>query len=201
MRKLSKILTMTVVVLAVIAMSLNVNAATQKETLINYIREAHVVNGMMFEITNAQKNALTDYINTSISEETAQAVYNDLVSIENTIKNTGATNTSQISRDVREKVLAQAKATATKAGLTLNVDTRNNTFTLLKTNGEVLASGGYLSLVTNPGANPGSSNGGSSNGSTAGGNKLLYTGANYVVYALPVLAIVAVALVVKKRKA
>ncbi len=197
MRKLSKVLTMAVVVLAVIAMSLNVNAATQKETLINYIREAHVVNGMMFEITNAQKNALTDYVNTSISEETAQAVYNDLVSIENTIKNTGATNTSQISQEVRDKVLAQAKATATKAGLSLNVDTRNNTFSLLKSDGTVLASGGYLSLATNPGSGSGSSNGGTS----AGGSKLLYTGANYALYAVLALAIVAVAVIVKKRKA
>lgn len=199
MRKLSKVLTMAVVVLAVIAMSLNVNAATQKETLINYIREAHVVNGMMFEITNAQKNALTDYVNTSISEETAQAVYNDLVSIENTIKSTGATSTSQISKEVREKVLAQAKATATKAGLSLNVDTRNDTFTLIKSDGSVLASGGYLSLATNPGS--GSSNGGSSNGASAGGSKLLYTGANYALYAVLALAIVAVAVSVKKRKA
>ncbi len=197
MRKLSKVLTMAVVVLAVIAMSLNVNAATQKETLINYIREAHVVNGMMFEITNAQKNALTDYVNTSISEETAQAVYNDLVSIENTIKNTGATNTSQISKEVREKVLAQAKATATKAGLTLNVDTRTDTFTLIKSDGTVLASGGYTSLATNPGSGSGSSNGGTS----AGGSTLLYTGANYALYAVLALAIVAVAVIVKKRKA
>ncbi len=202
MRKLTKMLTMAIVVLAVITMSLNVNAATAKENLINYIRSAHVVNGILFEITNAQKNAITDYINTSIDDNVAQQVYNDLTSIETTIRDTGATNVSQISQPVREKILAQAKATAAKAGLTLNVDTKSNTFTLIKSDGNVLASGGYLGLATNPGSAPaGSGSGSNGSGSTTTGSKLLYTGANYLVYALPVLAIVAVALIVKKRKA
>ena len=194
MRKLSKILVMALVVLAVVTMSLNVNAATSKETLTNYIRNAHNVNGMLFELTNSQKNAVTDYIATSLDENTANAVYQDIVSIEQKIKNTGAANTSQISKQVKTEVLEKAKATAKKAGLTLNVNTKTKSFTLVKSDGKTLISGNYTSLVTNPGTNAGST-------TAASGKKLLYTGANYALYALPVLAIVAVAVVVKNGKA
>lgn len=196
MRKISKMLVMAIVVLAVVTMSLNVNAATSKETLTNYVRNAHNINGMLFELTNSQKNAVTDYIATSLDENTANSVYQDIVSIEQTIKNTGATNTSQISNSVKNEVLEKAKAVAKKAGLTLNVNTKTNSFTLVKSDGSTLISGDYTKLATNPGTNNGSST-----TATTSGKKLLYTGANYALYALPVLAIVAVAVVVKKRKA
>lgn len=194
MRKLSKMLIMALVVLAVVTMSLNVNAATSKENLTNYIRNVHNVNGMLFELTNSQKNAVTDYIATSLDENTANSVYQDIVSIEQKIKNTGAANTSQISKQVKTEVLEKAKATAKKAGLTLNVNTKSKSFTLVKSDGKTLISGNYTSLVTNPGTN-------TENKTATSGKKLLYTGANYALYALPVLAIVAVAVVVKKRKA
>ncbi len=194
MRKISKMLVMAIVVLALVTMSLNVSAATSKETLTNYIREAHNINGMLFELTNSQKNAVTDYVATSLDENTANEVYQDIISIEQTIRNTGATNTSQISKSVKTEVLEKAKATAKKAGLTLNVNTKSKSFTLVKEDGTTLISGSYTALVTNPGTN---------NGTSADGKTLLYTGANYAVYVLPVLAIVAVAVavIVKKRKA
>lgn len=195
MKKVSRILVMALVVLAVITMSLRVNAAEANNILVEYIRSAHNVNGMLIELTNSQKNAITDYVNT-LSESTASAVHADLVSMEQTLKNTGATNVSQISNSVKTSILNQAKATATKAGLTLNVNTKSNTFTLTKSNGETLASGSYTSLVTNPGSAPA---GTSNSGSASTGAKLLYTGANYAVFALPVIAIIAVAVIVKKR--
>lgn len=196
MKKVSKILVMAVVVLAVVTMSLNVNASSSKDILTEYIRAAHNVNGMLFELTNAQKNAITDYI-TTLSDETASSIHADLVSMENTIKATGATSTSQISTEVKTQVLNQAKATANKAGLTLSVNTSAKTFTLTKADGSTLASGTYTALATNPGAAPA---GGSGTGAAAStGSKLLYTGANYAVFALPVIAIIAVAVVVKKR--
>lgn len=197
MKKVSKILVMAFVVLAVVTMSLNVNAADSKNILTEYIREPHNVNGMLFELTNAQKNSITDYI-TTLSDETAASIHADLVSMENTIKNTGATKTSQISTEVRTQVLNQAKATATKAGLTLSVNTSAKTFTLTKADGSTLASGKYTVLATNPGTAPAGGSGAGA-GVASTGSKLLYTGANYAVFALPVLAIIAVAVVVKKR--
>lgn len=194
MKTLSKILVMAVVILAVVTMSVRVNAAEANNILMQYIRDAHNVNGMLFELTNSQKNAICDYVAT-LSEEQASAIHADLVAMEQTIKNTGATSTSKISNEVRTSVLNQAKATAAKAGLTLNVNTKDKSFTLTKSNGETLASGSYKTLATNPGT----ASGKATTTSTAKGSKLLYTGANYAVYALPVLAIVAVAVVVKKR--
>ncbi len=194
MKTLSKILVMAVVILAVVTMSVRVNAAEANDILMQYIRDAHNVNGMLFELTNSQKNAICDYVAT-LSAEQASAIHADLVAMEQTIKDTGATSTSKISNEVRTSVLNQAKATAAKAGLTLNVNTKDKSFTLTKSNGETLASGSYKTLATNPGT----ASGKTTTTSTAKGSKLLYTGANYAVYALPVLAIVAVAVVVKKR--
>lgn len=196
MKKVSKILVMAFVVLAVVTMSLSVNAAGSKDILTEYIRDPHNVNGMLFELKNAQKNSITDHI-TTLSDETASSIHADLVSMENTIRGTGATNTSQISKEVKTQILNQAKATANKAGLTLSVNTSTKTFTLTRADGSVLASGSYLALVTNPGAAP-AGNGGSGAAASTGA-KLLYTGSNYAVFALPVLAIIAVAVVVKKR--
>lgn len=193
MKKVSKLLVMAIVILAVITMSLSVNAAAANEILVEYIRDPHVVNGMLFELTNSQKNAITDYVNT-LDEATAAAVHADIVAMEQTIKNTGAKNTSQITKSVKTDILARAKDTATKAGLILNVNTSAKTFTLTKISGGTLASGSYTALATNPGTN--ASNVASSSNS---GAKLLYTGSNYIVYALPVLAIVAVAIIIKKR--
>lgn len=192
MKKVSKFLVMAFVVLAVVTMSLSVNAAASHDILIQYIREPHNVNGILFELTNSQKNAITDYINT-LDESTAAAVHADIVSMEETIRSTGAKSTSQISKSVKTDILARAKDTATKAGLTLTVNTNTRTFTLTKANNEVLASGSYISLATNPGTSSGNT------ASSSTGAKLLYTGANYLVYAVPVLAIVAVAIIVKKR--
>ncbi len=197
MRKLSKLLVMAVVVLLLITMSVYSNAAEAHNILIEYVRDAHNVNGMIFELTNSQKNAITDYINT-LDEATVSAIHADLVSMEQTIKNTGATSTSAISKEVKTDILERAKATATKAGLTLTVNTSTKTFTLTKSNGDVLASGRYTALATNPGTASGSASS-TGTGVVTSGSKLLYTGANYALVALPVLAIVAVAIVVKKR--
>ena len=58
MSKISKLLVMALVVLAVITMSLNVNAGTKELT--EYVTNYHVINGMMFELTNSQKTAIRD---------------------------------------------------------------------------------------------------------------------------------------------
>ena len=113
MRKVSKILVMAIVVLAVITMSLNVNAATANENLTNYIKASHNVNGMVFELTNSQKNSLVNYVKT-LDEKTAETVYSDIISIEETIKNTGAKNVSEISETVKSEILEKATETAKK---------------------------------------------------------------------------------------
>ena len=195
MRKVSKILVMAIVVLAVITMSLNVNAATANENLTNYIKASHNVNGMLFELTNSQKNSLVNYVKT-LDEKTAETVYSDIISIEETIKNTGAKNVSEISETVKSEILEKATETAKKAGLTLTVNTKTNTFKLVKSSGEVLISGNYTTILKSSGTSSSSK----ATATSSTGSKLLYTGANYAVYALPALTIVAaIAIFVKKR--
>lgn len=193
MRKLSKLLVMAVVVLAVITMSMNVNASTQ--ALKDYVGDIHNINGMTFELTNNQKTAVLNYIS-GLSDATAASIQAKISQAENLIRESGATSLSQISLDTKEAVLSLAKSAAQEAGLNLSVDTKGKTFTLTKSDGSVLTSGGYTSLMGNVGS--ASTAGGSATG-TASGSTLLYTGANYAVYAVAVLAIVAVAIVVKKR--
>lgn len=194
MRKLSKLLVMALVVLAVITMSMNVNASTQ--ALKDYVNGIHNINGMTFELTNNQKTAVLNHIST-LSDATAASIQSKIGQAENLIRTSGATNLSQISLETKQQVLALAKSAAQEAGLTLSVDTKAKTFTLTKNDGSVLTSGGYTALVGNV-ANMPAGNGGAG-AQTAGKTTLLYTGANYAVYAVAVLAIVAVAIIVKKR--
>lgn len=191
MRKLSKLLVMAVVVLAVITMSMSVNASTQ--ALKDYVGDIHNINGMIFELTNNQKTAVLNYIS-GLSDATSASIHSKIAQAENLIRETGATSLSQISKETKQTALSLAKSAAQEAGLQLSVDTKAKTFTLTKADGSVLTSGGYTSLIGKAGA--AGNNGGTA---AAAGTKLLYTGSNYAVSAVAVLAIVAVAIVVKKR--
>ena len=73
MRKVSKLLVMAIVILAVVTMSLYVNAGTSDLT--NYVLDIHNINGMVFELTNSQKSAIKDYISTSVTDAQADVAY------------------------------------------------------------------------------------------------------------------------------
>lgn len=192
MRKISKLLVMALVVLAVITMSANVNASTS--TLKDYVGRAHNINGMVFELKDNQKTQVLNYIST-LDDATSKSIYNNIKEIETIVKNSGATKLSQIKESDRTKILNTAKAAATKAGLTLTVDTAKESFTLKKSNGDVLVSGDYKSLVTYTDSKDKNTT------NTTKKSKLLYTGANNAVYAVAFVAIVAVSVAVVKKRA
>lgn len=193
MSKISKLLVMAVVVLAVITMSLNVNAGTTELT--NYVTNYHVINGMMFELTNSQKTAVRDYIASNVTDAQADAAYAKIQEAEKLVAESGATNVGSISASVKSQVISLAKEAATSVGLSLTVNTANNTYSL--SNGStVLVSGNADSSIVNPSAAPA---GNAAAPAANNGSTLLYTGANYAVYAVVALAIVAVAVVAKKR--
>ena len=194
MNKVSKLLVMAVVILAVITMSLSVNASTQ--ALKDYVLDIHNINDMVFELTDSQKTVVSNYIST-LDDATAASIHADIAKAENLVRSTGVTNVKAIDKATKTQVINLATSAANKAGLTLTVNTANNTFTLTKVSGDVLISGSADALTTYNKA-PASS-GTSSSTATSNGQTLLYTGANYAVYAVAVLAIVAVAIVVKKR--
>ena len=74
----------------------------------------------------------------------------------------------------------------------LSVDLGKRTYSLSKGN-KVILSGKIDDLITDPGTSNGS------NATTSSGKTLLYTGANYIAYTLSAVAIVAIAIVVRKR--
>lgn len=189
--KVSKLLVMAIVVLAVITMSLNVQAGT--EELKAYVGDIHNINNMVFELTDSQKKAVLDYINT-LDNATADAVLNDIRTAENLVRESGATSVDQLSKDVKNNVVNLARSAADKAGLDLNTNTADKTFSLTKRDGGVLVSGSTSSVMVPVGGASSSSNASASTGKT-----LLYTGSNSAVYAVAIFAIVAVAVVIKKR--
>ena len=80
MRKISKLLTMLLVILAVITITLTVKAETKD--LSAYINESHEINGMVLELTNAEKTALTAYIDQYVDNATADDNLKDIASVE-----------------------------------------------------------------------------------------------------------------------
>lgn len=193
--KVSKLLVMALVILAVITMSLNVHAGTNE--LKAYVNDIHNINNMVFELTDSQKTVVLNYIST-LDDATADAVMNDIIAAENLVRNTGATSIAQMSVNTKKEVINLGKSAADKAGLILTVDTASNTFTLTKKAGGVLVSGSADALIKYYQA-PANGTSAATPAGTTTGSTLLYTGADYAVYAFAVLAIVAVAVVVKKR--
>lgn len=146
MKKLSKLLTMIIVIVAVITMSFEVNAGTQ--SLVDYLNEGHNINGMTLELTKAEKNALTKYINQYVDDATADSILSDVVAVEKLIKDTGAKKVDEISKDDLKKAVDLAKKACTKAGLTLSANTNEKTFKISKnSDGTVLTSGSYKNKI------------------------------------------------------
>ena len=146
MKKLSKLLTMMIVIVAVITMSFEVNAGTK--TLVDYLSVGHNINGMTLELTKAEKNALTKYINQYVDDATAESILADVTAVEDLIKATGAKKVDEISKDDLKKAVDLAKKACTKAGLTLSANTNDKTFKISKnSDGTVLTSGSYKNKI------------------------------------------------------
>lgn len=196
MSKISKLLVMALVILAVVTMSVKVNAGTADLT--NYVTSNHVLNGMMFEIDNSQKESVRNYITTNVTDAQADAAMAKINEAEKLVVDSGVNNIANLSATTKTKIISLAQEAATSVGLKLEVNTENNTYNLL--NGTTsIASGKVEKAVANPGTGAAGATAAGAPAATTTGRTLLYTGANYAIYAVVVLAIVAVAVVVKKR--
>ena len=192
MNKILKISVIAIIMLALITISLNVNASVSD--LSTYVTEAHVVNGMIFELNNSQKVAVRDYLASSVSDsqaDSAQAKINQAMSI---VQSSGVTNVNNLTADQKSQIISLATSAASDVGLTLKVNTADNTYTL-SSSSKVLASGSIYSNITYQGT---SSNSSSSSTATTG-KTLLYTGSSYVYVTFAAVAIVTVSVVAKKR--
>ena len=222
MRKFSKLLTMALVILAVITMSLTVKAETKD--LSAYLNESHEVNGMVFELTEVEKTALTTYIDQYIDNATADDILKDMASIEKLIKNTGKSSMKEIDPAVITSAVDIAKRACQKAGLTLAANTADKTFKITKnSDGTSVITGTYANKITESKTSnvakkedvkkdtttntiktenkvdTKKDTNTTNTTNTTSSDKLLYTGYNPVVYVVAMLAIVAIAVVAKRR--
>lgn len=193
----TKLLVMTSIIVAAIAMmSVKVSAFTNSE-LIVYLTSTQTVNGESVSLNANQKAAVTDYLtNNPVDEATAESIKADIESAKAEIAATGKTKLDQMSEATKASVVSKIKTAASKAGVTVTVDSKNNNVTITDKTGKVLSSANYNQYATTPAA------GGSaaSTGSSQTSGTLVYTGANAVVYIVSALAIVAVATLAVVRK-
>ena len=211
MRKISKLLTMLLVILAVITITLTVKAETKD--LSAYINESHEINGMVLELTNAEKTALTAYIDQYVDNATADDILKDIASVEKLIKNTQKSDVNDIDPAVIKSAVDIAKRACQKAGLTLAANTTDTTYKITKnSDGTSVITGTYTNKITsgkveNKVENKEAVKENTTNTTktetkketTKEDTKLLYTGYNPVLYVVAVLVIVAIAVVAKKR--
>lgn len=191
MNKLSKLLVMTMLILAVVATCVNVNAATNEDLIYALKEGPSEVNGIKVPLSAADRQTLINYLEEyPLTDEVASQIGRNLNSIYVLVEESGATSIEGIDSAILEDIVALAQQAGDLAGLDVTIDTNNKTFTIKTAGGTSLISKSYVANQ-NPAAPTAEVK---SNGAT-----LLYTGANYAVFALPVLAIVAVAIIAKKR--
>lgn len=191
--KLSKSLIMAFVFVAVITMSLSVNAFSNTD-LITYLTNTQTVNGTSYVLSAEQQIAVKDYLNAHpVTDEVAESIKNDIETAKAKIAATGAKKPSELNQTVKSEVISLVKSAGNKAGVDVVVDLQNKTVTIIEqATGKHLAAGSTKAFIYSDSTN---------NSSSQTSGTLVYTGANSLVYILPVLAVVAVAtlIVIKKR--
>ena len=198
MKKVSKLIVMFLIIMTVVSIASTVKAANAD--LRAYIGTAHNINGMLWEVKNDAKQKLVD-LAARLDDATSDSIMNDIIAAENVVRNSGVTNHNNLSAAQQAQIVAYAQSAASKAGANLTVDLSKRTYSLTK-NGKVILSGNIDSVIVDPGTAPsGGSNPAGTPAAATNGKKLLYTGSNYAVYGVSALAIVAVALVIRKKRA
>lgn len=197
MKKVSKILVLALIIMTVASIASTVKAANAD--LKAYIGTVHNINGMLWELSNDAKQKLVN-LAAKLDDATSDSIMNDIIAAEKVVRDSGVTNHNNLSAAQQAQIVAYAQSAASKAGANLTVDLSKRTYSLTK-NGKVVLSGNIDSLVVDPGTAPAGGSGSAHAAATSTGRKLLYTGSNYAVYAFSAVAIVAVALVVRKKRA
>jgi len=197
MKKVSKILVLALIIMTVASIASTVKAANAD--LKAYIGTVHNINGMLWELSNDAKQKLVN-LAAKLDDATSDSIMNDIIAAEKVVRDSGVTNHNNLSAAQQAQIVAYAQSAASKAGANLTVDLSKRTYSLTK-NGKVVLSGNIDSLIVDPGTAPAGGSGSAPAAATSTGRKLLYTGSNYAVYAFSAVAIVAVALVVRKKRA
>ena len=197
MRKFSKVIVIALLVMVAVSLFSKVKAANKE--LVAYIGTVHNLNGMLWELSNDNKQKLNSFAS-KLDDATSDSIMSDIAAAEKVVINSGVTNHNNLSADQKAQIVAYAQSAAKKAGANLTVDLGKKTYSLTKS-GKVVLAGKIDDLIVDPSTAPaGSSSSNAASAAKTTGRKLLYTGSNYAVYAISAVAIVAVALVAKKRR-
>lgn len=201
MNKVYKIISVMLLIMVVISMTMSVNAYTN-ESVISYISKAHTVNGRTVQLTGTQRESLTKYLKENpVTDAQANEIIAKLDEAKALIDNSGATDLSQLSENIKAEVVSLVKSAGAIAGLEVQIDTKNETITIKDRNGNVIIRATSYSELNKTAASNSNANAGSTTSAQGNNNKakpakkLVYTGANYSVALKTIIAIVAVAIV------
>lgn len=198
MNKLSKIVSIAILIIAVL--SISVSAYTNAD-VIDYVTRAHTVNGRTAQLDKAQRESLSKYLRDNpVSNSEADEIIAKLDKAKSLIDHSGATSLSNLSTSIKAEVVALIKEAGAIAKLDVEVDTVKETVTIKTRGGKtIIGATSYSQFNTNPASN--SSNANSS--TTSNSNKLVYTGNSFSIDMTKIgIAIVAIAIagVVLKHK-
>ena len=205
MNKLLKLVVMAIIMLAVVAVSINVNAYTNND-LIAHLGDTYTIGDTTYQLKPEKQKVLKDYFEKNPDID-ADSIVKDLQAIDSKIKESKATSLDDIDANLGDEIIKLAQKAAETAGLTFNIDSENGIVSIVTRDGTALIEetfdvGNEEADVTDPSENNGTEAEEKSDAKTdekSSKAKLLYTGAASFVYVLPLLAIVAVAIVAKKR--
>ena len=146
--KLSKSLIMAFVFVAVITMSLSVNAFSNTD-LITYLTNTQTVNGTSYVLSAEQQIAVKDYLNAHpVTDEVAESIKNDIETAKAKIAATGAKKPSELNQTVKGEVISLVKSAGNKAGVDVVVDLQNKTVTIIEqATGKHLAAGSTKAFI------------------------------------------------------
>ena len=205
--KLSKMFfVVTIAIIAILAMSISVNAYTSAE-LADYITGAHLIGGNQYKLTDSNAATVKSYLN-EYPVTDAQASQIKTLLDQAKAKANSKSDLSQLTDAEKAEIISLLQQAGAVAGLTVNVDTVNNTITVSKGN-TILFIGSFVNsgnggITVSFGAVGGSNSGASSStvgsASNGGANTFVYTGANNSAFAVvALLAVVAVSTIVVRK--
>lgn len=210
--KLSRItLVVAIAFVAILALTNSVSAYTSAE-LSNYITGTHLINGSQYKLTDAQAANVKAYLDSNPVTD-AQAAQIKAKLDEAKSKANATTDLSQMSDANKAEIVSLLQDAGAIAGVTVSVNTQNNTLTVSDGN-TVLLNGSYATAgnggltvkfgnaggTTSGAAAATGSSAGTTTASNGGASTFVYTGANNSIFAvIAVLAVVAVSTVSVKK--
>lgn len=205
MNKLSKIISVIVLMMVMISMSVVVNAATNDD-VISYVTMTHTINGRTFRLEKMARESLTQYLRENpVSNSEADEIIAKLSEAKVKLEQSGATKVSQVSDSVKAEVASLVKSAGEIAGLDVQADVAKEIVTIKTLDGKrtIVKATSFKNLIVeqknNSSANGGASNSAGATNNNSGsstnktGNKLVYTGNDFSVAIQTIIAIVAVA--------